>query len=298
MSPELFLSELVKGNHHKGGLKCLKLFDVNHNFFDNLQQEITALIKANQPSDVKDKEHLSNWSNPYGDVMQFSLLNRSGKFDDTSSDHDLTVAGKLFHHREKYPTIARFIDVFPHAYNMRIMGLGQKGGLSPHEEHIVIAHQKRGLKSYYSLRARFHLPIITNDQAELLIENQIYHFTTGSIFFFNNGCIHSAYNRGTEPRYHLIWDMLLTQETFELMFSDEYHPLPDFLTKLIGQDRILVTRRQENIKEYQIMGRGKELYDLLKLNIFGIKPYIFQNLWNEWTYLKHHKFGKIEFFKI
>ncbi len=298
MSPEILLSQLVKANHHKGGLKCLKLFDVNHNFFDNLQQEITALIEANKPSDVKDKEHITNWVNPFGDVMQFSLYNRSGKLDDTSSDHDLTLAGKSFHYREKYPTLARFIEAFPHAYNMRLNGLGQNAGLSPHEEDIVIAHQKRGRKSYYSLRSRFHLPIITNQQAEILLDNEFYHLTPGSIFLFNNGCIHSASNRGKEPRYHLVWDMLLTQETFQLMFSEENYPLPNFMTKLTGQDRILVPHRQENIKEYQIMGRGKELYDLLKLNIFGIKPYIFQNLWNEWTYLKHHKFEKIEFFKI
>ncbi|MBL1209297.1 aspartyl/asparaginyl beta-hydroxylase domain-containing protein [Geminocystis sp. GBBB08] len=292
------LNELLKGNHHKGGIKCLKLFKVKENFFTNLSNEVIDLIKTNQPSNVQSKEHISNWSNPYGDVMQFSLLNHSGKFDDTSTDHDLQFESKSFHYQDQYPYLAQFTKTFPHAYNMRIMGLGKKSGLSPHEEHIVVRHRQEGSKNYYSLRARFHLPIITNEQAQLLIEDEIYHFAVGNIYFFNNGCIHSAYNLDSQPRYHLIWDMLVTESTFELMFSDSTNLVANFLEKMIGDNKKIAPLRTEKITEYQVMGRSKELYDLLKLNLLGIKPYMFNNLWNEWAYFQHNKLGELEFFKI
>ena len=112
--------------------------------------------------------------------------------------------------------------------------MGPGAALAPHEEHSVF--RVRG--SSVALRARFHLPIVTNPLAELTLDGFVYHLAAGGVYFVNHGCVHSARNRGDESRVHIVWDMLLTREAFEFMFEkagpwpldrvaeDEWTPAP------------------------------------------------------------------------
>jgi hypothetical protein len=87
--------------------------------------------------------------------------------------------------------------------------------LSIHKETVCFI----AAQGTIGMKLRFHLPVMTNAEAEVVLENNIYHFDAGNIYFFNQGCIHGARNRGHADRIHLIWDMLLTDSTVELMFS-------------------------------------------------------------------------------
>src|SRR6185503_10205581 len=108
-----------------------------------------------------------------------------------------------------------FISAFPEAANMRLNGLGTRGGLSPHEEHVV----RRQPDGACWLSVRFHLPVRTTAEAEVLLDGELFRLEEGAVFLFNNGCVHSAVNRGPEFRYHLVWDMPLTARVFRLMFQ-------------------------------------------------------------------------------
>ena len=83
-----------------------------------------------------DPGHVTNWTRPQGLVRQFSLLNRSGRFDDFSADHDLTCLGKSFHAADRYPALARLVKGFPHAVNFRINAMAPGARLPPHEEQL------------------------------------------------------------------------------------------------------------------------------------------------------------------
>jgi len=69
-SVDSFVKALADVNTHGPGPRTLKLF------------------KVREPSSVGDYDHVTNWTQPFGQAVQFSLLNASGRFDDTSTDHN------------------------------------------------------------------------------------------------------------------------------------------------------------------------------------------------------------------
>lgn len=159
------------------------------------------------PSDVTAKGHVTNWTRPQGEANQWSLFNRSGDTSDTSGDHDRSAEGKAF----AAPAFEAIRDVFPTIYNLRLNRLGPASSLSVHEEEIVVKdHDGR-----WRLRARFHLPVATNEQATVELDGQRFHLEAGVVHYLNNGCHHRAVNDGEEERLHLVWDCLLDRALAE-----------------------------------------------------------------------------------
>lgn len=222
MNVEETLRGILAADRHEGGIRCLRLFRLEETFFKALVEDVERVCRSNDPSNVTRPGHVTNWTRPFGDVLQYSLLNQSGRYDDFSSDHDLSCFGKRFHDAAGYPALARLIDSFPHTVNFRINVLGPGAGLSPHEEHVAMPMRSGKLGA----RVRFHLPIASTDGAELMLDGESYHLDKGTIYFINHGCVHSAVNHAEQPRIHLVWDMLLTTEAFDLMFGSAPAMLP------------------------------------------------------------------------
>jgi hypothetical protein len=216
MNSETLLEGIRNANYHKNGIKCLQLFKVDETSLVQLQDDVERLCRTECGSKVSDAAHITNWTRPRGEVVQFSLLNASGLYDDFRADHDLSCFGKRFHGGGTYPTLALLTDLFPHTVNFRINLIGPGAGLSPHEEHIVI----RTRAGSVAMRTRFHLPVFTNSDAEMMLDGEIYRLEVGTVYFVNHGCVHSARNGGNHNRIHLVWDMLLTREAFEFMFVE------------------------------------------------------------------------------
>jgi hypothetical protein len=237
MTPDAFFRGL-----HSGGspaIRCLRLFHLAGEYFERLRDEVIALVLTQEASDVGAADHVTNWTRPHGPVRQFSLFNASGRFDDFSADHDGSCFGKRFHKRASYPAISHFIDGFPHAVNFRINVMGPGGRLSPHQENVLIRTKAGSLGA----RVRCHLPIATNESAEMMLDGGIYHLEAGVIYFVNHGCVHSARNGGAQDRIHLVWDMLLTRNAFELMFGTH---TPDLsAARIPARERIPLPLRVE-----------------------------------------------------
>jgi len=216
--PQEVISELVNANYQKNPeLTILQLFELDELFFQNVSNDLLTLIQENNPSYATDPKHLSYWSRPEGVIRQYSLLNVSGRLNDYSTDHNRSIKHKAFAHQQRYPSLAQFIALFPHAINFRINILDAKSCFTQHQENICFLTNS-GHKP--ALRVRFHLPIHTNPEAVMLMEGDGYHFNPGVVYFFHNGCVHDGMNMSaTDARIHLIWDMLLTEETFERMFA-------------------------------------------------------------------------------
>jgi hypothetical protein len=122
---------------------------------------VDRLLQTERGSQVTAPSHITNWTRPRGEVLQFSLLNASGSYDDFLDDHNLSCFGKRFRGRGAYPALARLIEMIPHTINFRINLLGPGAALSPHEEHSIIRTQGGSV----GLRTRFHLPIFSNPDA-------------------------------------------------------------------------------------------------------------------------------------
>ncbi len=246
MNARELLDGIQRGDEHSSGILCLKLFRVTRAFMAELRSDVERLCQSQLSSDVTRPEHITYWTRPFGEVAQFSLLNASGRYDDFSSDHNLSCFGKQFHGAQAYPALARLISVFPHLVNFRINWLGPRSGLSPHKEHALI----RTRSATVGARLRFHLPITTNPFAELMVGGRIYHLDERTIYCVNHGCVHSAKNDGALPRIHLVWDMLLTKQAFECMFGDKSSSLSE-LTRLPAEERELIPLRNEHIGAYR-----------------------------------------------
>jgi hypothetical protein len=240
MNGAALLAGIRDGNYHVGGIRCLRLFQLNDAYFASVRADVERLCRDERPSDVNDPEHITNWTKPRGEVLQFSLLNRTGRYNDFTADHDLSCLGKAFHGAAAYPALAQFVAMFTHTVNFRINILAPGARLSPHEEHAVIRTRSGSIGA----RVRFHLPIVTNPKAELMLDGWIYRMEPGTIYFFNHGCVHSACNGGADRRIHLVWDMLLTAEAFDCMFRGGANPLPP-LERIEEREQIPLPLRTE-----------------------------------------------------
>jgi len=220
MTADELLAGIRDGNFHRGGICCLRLFRVERAFARALREEVDRLSATETGSDVQEREHVTHWTRPTGAVHQFSLLNRSGDFADFHDDHDLSCYGKHFHHAVRYPRLASFIGCFAHAVNFRANVLSAGAALSPHEEHSLFLSEAETP----AVRARFHLPLRTTRGARMMLDGEVHRFLPRTVYYFNQGCVHAAANPGSAPRIHLVWDMLLTREAYELMFGDALAP--------------------------------------------------------------------------
>ena len=170
---------------------------------------------------------------------------------------------------QTFPTVAKFISAFPHALNMRLNGMGKKSGLSPHEENVIHWYGAARPTRFFA-RVRFHLPMQTNEQALMLMQGETFHFQAGYVYFFHNGTVHSANNQGDTYRYHLVWDMLLSRETYAQMFQGKAGV--DFLSPVAEQERDVPPVGKVSIDDYAISGLGLALYRMMRLDRLGVKP--------------------------
>lgn len=266
--PKAVLRTLAAGNFFRRSVACQRLFSVEAEFFAALRADCGALVDDAMARPFTLGE---NRTRPYGEAVQLSLLNRSGRLDDTSGEHDHSRAGKRFHYADRCPALARLIATFPQAYNMRINVMASGSGLSPHKEATL----HRGQQGTYYLRARFHLPIKTNADAKVLIGRSVYHFEEGQIYFFHNGMVHSAANEETTPRHHLVWDMLLSRAAVDLMFGSAQ--VPDFLERIPEAGCEVIPVGSHSGRAFEIVDgfRSESLYRKLRLASLGIADHQF-----------------------
>jgi hypothetical protein len=219
MSDELMRRVALASYHQTEGIKTFAAHALDLSFFEGLRQECLALMENESGSNVTYGKHVTNWTNPYGTAKQYSLWNTSGDFSDTSTDHNNRATGKSFHHAQKYPLLDEFIRSVPEPSNFRLNWMGPQSGLSPHEENVVF-WKGGGLK----VKVRFHLPIVTNPNVRMLLDWDNYRFLPGTIYYFNNGCVHAASNSDPEHgRMHLVWDMWVRQSTLDWLENDTSH---------------------------------------------------------------------------
>lgn len=241
------LAGIRDGNYHAGGIRCLRLFALERSLALALRAEIDRICDSETGSDVQDRCHVTHWAGPEGAVTQYSLLNRSGDFADFRTDHDLSCIGKRFYHGTRYPCLDRFISQFPHAVNFRINVLGPNAALAPHEEHSIF----RSEAGSPAIRARFHVPIRTQRHARMTLDGHVFRFIPRVLYYFNQGCVHDAANLGDRARIHLVWDMLLTQQTFDMMFGDA--PSPDGLGRIAVADRCIRPIGHRTVNRYALL---------------------------------------------
>lgn len=70
----------------------------------------------------------------------------------------------------------------------------------------VAPHTDTGI--YADATERFHLPIITNPDAWMVVDDVKYHLKAGTVYALDKHVEHSAGNDGASPRIHMIVDVM------------------------------------------------------------------------------------------
>ena len=87
----------------------------------------------------------------------------------------ITVKKNKFFFDKNYTNMYKVFKIFEKTIvNLRLNGMGEKSGLSPHKEYNVVNDK---------FKLRFHLPVITNDSASVMLGNEIFHLKRGIIYF-------------------------------------------------------------------------------------------------------------------
>lgn len=266
------LDELARGAFRRPGLDAARLFAVDPDWVGEARAEALRLVAEADGSSPTDTDHVTNWVNPWGEARQFSLWNRSGLVDDTSSDHDGRSSGKRFTDPVGMPRLASLAEAIPDLVNFRLNLLGSGSGLSPHEEQVH-AFARREV----TFRLRIHVPLLTNPSATLLVGSRLVHFEPGWLYAFNNGCVHSAANAGDEARVHVVADVRLTERAVELLLGDGTPP--PFLRRVPPAERSVPTLGSVGRGPYRPSGRGRQLHQRLRLDRAGIADWWFQDAW-------------------
>jgi hypothetical protein len=58
----------------------------------------------------------------------------------------------------------------------------------------------------FAIGHRVHVPLITNDQVDFTINDEVFHLSEGVAYEVSNLDYHSVVNRSTEDRVHFIFD--------------------------------------------------------------------------------------------
>jgi hypothetical protein len=246
MSIEILREQVLAANRHEGGLKIQPCLAVEPGWFAEMQADVRKLLQEREASDVMLKSHPSNWVRPFGQgATQHSLFNKSGITSDYSSDHSGATEG-LALAVPGCESLKHFFAPFEsRLISLRLNGLMPGSGLGAHEEAIVKGKQ---------VRLRFHLPVLTNPGASLLVDDEKFRFREGYVYFFNNGCVHSAVNEGTTDRYHFVWDMWLDEWIYENILNLESPASPGPRLRKLTRDEAIELGRGEDcpVEEYII----------------------------------------------
>jgi hypothetical protein len=95
--------------------------------------------------------------------------------------------------------------------SVRLLRLSVGAEIKPHKDYCL---------GYEDGCFRIHIPIITNDEVEFILDNKRLIMKEGECWYINANFTHSVANRGKEDRIHLVIDGIRNEWTDELFFKN------------------------------------------------------------------------------
>ncbi|WGH76583.1 aspartyl/asparaginyl beta-hydroxylase domain-containing protein [Tenacibaculum tangerinum] len=103
----------------------------------------------------------------------------------------------------------------------RLLRLGVGAEIKPHRDYKL---------GYEDGNFRLHIPIITNNKVQFILNNEKLCMLSGECWYTNVNYIHSVSNYGNEDRVHLVIDFERNEWSDKLFFSlaskESFQPIP------------------------------------------------------------------------
>lgn len=95
--------------------------------------------------------------------------------------------------------------------SVRLLRLSVGAEIKPHKDYCL---------GYEDGCFRIHIPVITNDEVEFILDNKRLIMKEGECWYINANFTHSVANRGKEDRIHLVIDGIRNEWTDKLFFKN------------------------------------------------------------------------------
>ena len=196
-----------------GDIAIMPLFVCDAALFEEVRREVLA-VRDDTEGELVGGDHPTykfvsrvdpNWIPKPNAIHQHSLYNSKDDFVYFVDDHHWTSVSRRFNPKlTAIPKIFRKYFGESEMQNARLQLIAGGGDLGQHREKIIAIPGRE-----HNWKLRFHLPIITNPNVEFLMDGRKYKMATGTVYAFNQSCLHSVTNGGSELRIHLYWDYYL-----------------------------------------------------------------------------------------
>lgn len=157
-----------------------------------------------------------------GDWKAIPLYSQDGTveniFANPQSNGDLKETDAL----KKSPYFREVINTFKcRVLTARLLRLGAGAEIKPHTDHEL---------GYENDNFRIHIPIITNDRIEFVLDGELLFMNPGECWYTNVNYVHSVKNNSDSDRVHLVIDYERNEWSDQLFFSlapaDSFKPEP------------------------------------------------------------------------
>jgi hypothetical protein len=214
-SNRAIITKMINGN-----ISILPLFDCEEDLFREIQEEAMRVVKEEHGQAV-DLDHPTyknvssqdpSWTPKENSLGQWSLFNSRHDFSFAEEDHHWQATDRQFNKNLK--AIPKFFELyFPEGemQNCRLNLVDAKGSLGLHREKIVGIPKRED-----DFKLRFHLPLVTNPNVLFIMDGKKYTMKEGTVYGFNQGCLHGVSNNGNALRVHMIFDMYLNPQILSL----------------------------------------------------------------------------------
>lgn len=218
-------------------------------FFDVklLQNDLEKVLTNNWVKHYNTNDYTGNWSS-------IALMSQGGKSDTIyalPSKNEEVIFTEIL---DKCAYFKEILEQFKFdKTSVRLLCLSSGAEIKPHKDYCL---------GYEDGCFRIHIPIITNNQVEFILDNQQLIMNEGECWYINANFTHSVANKGKQDRIHLVIDGIRNEWTDQLFFQ---HAKKEAFIK--SETRINKSDKDKIIEELKKMNTPtaeKLISDLLK----------------------------------
>jgi hypothetical protein len=172
---------------------------------EKLQKDIQKLLSQNWVNHYNKGDYEGNWSS----ISLMSVGGNAQNIYALNNTNEPVIYTNLVNDCDYFKEI---LDEFLfEKTSVRLLRLAVGAIVKPHQDHCL---------GYEDGCFRLHIPVITNDQVEFILDNERLMMKAGECWYIDANFTHSVINRGNQDRIHLVIDGIRNEWTDALFFQN------------------------------------------------------------------------------
>ena len=174
----------------------------------HLKADINKIISEHWINHYNTNDYTGNWSS-------IALMSQGGKSDNIYALPTSNTEVKYTDTLQQCDYFKEILEQFKfQKTSVRLLRLAVGAEIKPHKDYCL---------GYEDGCFRIHIPIITNDSVEFILDNERLIMNEGECWYIDANFTHSVINNGNIDRIHLVIDGIRNEWTDNLFFQNA-HP--------------------------------------------------------------------------